>query len=43
MTETKYIVGAGRGGGKGGGGGGGRTPTEEDDTLQSVQFASRLT
>ena len=43
MTETKYIVGAGGGGGKGGGGGGGgRTPIEEDDTLQSVQFASVL-
>ena len=41
MTETKYIQGAGGGGGKGGGGGS-RTPTEADDTLQSVQFASVL-
>ena len=39
MTQTKYIAGAG-GGGKGGGGG--HTPTEADDTLQSVQFASVL-
>jgi predicted phage tail protein len=42
------IIGAGGGGGgggKGGGGGGGgtsRTPTEADDSLQSVQFASVL-
>ena len=44
MTQTKYIQGAGGGGGKGGGGGGGgsRTPTEADDTLQSIQFASVL-
>ena len=43
MTETKYIVGAGGGGGKGGGSRGeSRTPREEDDTLQSVQFASVL-
>ena len=41
MTQTKYIQGAG-GGGKGGGGGGGRTPTEADDSLQSIQFASVL-
>ena len=40
MTQTKYITGAG-GGGKGGGGGG-HTPTEADDTLQSVQHASVL-
>jgi len=39
MTQTKYIAGAG-GGGKGGGGS--HTPTEADDTLQSVQFASVL-
>ena len=39
MTQTKYIVGAG-GGGKGGGGS--HTPTEADDTLQSVQFATVL-
>ena len=36
-----YIQGAGGGGGKGGGGGN-RTPTEADDTLQSVQFANVL-
>ena len=45
MTETKYIQGAGGGGGggKGGGGGGGsRTPTEADDTLQSVQYGNVL-
>ena len=43
MTESKYIAGAGGGGGgKGGGGGGGRTPREENDTLESVQFASVL-
>ncbi len=40
MTETKYVAGAGGGGGKGGGGGG--TPTEADDTLQSIQFANVL-
>ena len=40
MTQTKYIAGAGGGGGKGGGGGG--TPTEADDTLQSIQFANVL-
>ena len=40
MTETKYI--AGSGGGKGGGGGAGRSPTEESDSLQSVQFAKVL-
>ena len=39
MTQTHYIQGAG-GGGKGGGGS--RTPTEADDTLQSVQFANVL-
>ena len=39
MTETKYI--AGSGGGKGGGGAG-RSPTEESDSLQSVQFAKVL-
>ena len=38
MTETKYVQGAG--GGKGGGGG--NTPTESDDTLQSIQFANVL-
>jgi len=39
------IIGAGGGGGGGKGGGGGgssRTPTEADDSLQSVQFASVL-
>ena len=41
MTQTKYVQGAGGGGGKGGGGGS-RTPTESDDTLQSIQFASVL-
>ena len=40
MTESKYIAGAGGGGGKGGGGG--SQPTEADDTLASVQFASVL-
>ena len=35
------VAGAGGGGGKGGGGGA-HTPTEADDTLQSVQFASVL-
>lgn len=37
--------GSGSGGGKGGGGGGGgqsHTPTEQDDSLQSVQYASIL-
>ena len=42
MTQTKYISGAGGGGGKGGGGGSSHTPTEADDTLQSVQFATVL-
>jgi hypothetical protein len=41
MTQTKYVQGAGGGGGKGGGGGG-HTPTEADDSLQSIQFASVL-
>lgn len=41
MTQTKYIAGAGGGGGKGGGGGS-HTPTEADDSLQSVQFATVL-
>ena len=37
------IQGSGGGGGKGGGGGGGsRTPTEADDSLQSVQHAKVL-
>ena len=40
MTQTKYIQGAG-GGGKFGGGSD-STPTEADDTLQSVQFANVL-
>jgi|TARA_R100000030_G_scaffold73723_2_gene56958 hypothetical protein len=40
MTQTKYIQGAGGGGGKGGGGS--RTPTEADDSLQSIQFANVL-
>jgi predicted phage tail protein len=40
MTQTKYVVGAG-GGGKGGGGSR-STPTESDDTLQSIQFANVL-
>jgi predicted phage tail protein len=40
MTQTKYVVGAGGGGGKGGGGR--STPTEQDDTLQSTQFANVL-
>jgi predicted phage tail protein len=40
MTQTKYIQGAG-GGGKFGGNNN-RTPTEKDDTLQSVQFANVL-
>ena len=42
MTKSKYIQGSGGGsasGGKAGGGGGGRTPTVEDDSLASVQFA----
>ena len=38
MTQTKYVQGFG--GGKGGGGG--NTPTESDDTLQSIQFANVL-
>ena len=38
MTESKYIKGSGGSGSKGGGGGG-RTPTVEDDSLASVQFA----
>ena len=38
MTQTKYVQGSG--GGKGGGGG--NTPTESDDTLQSIQFANVL-
>jgi predicted phage tail protein len=42
MTQTKYVVGAGGGGGKGGGGGSRSTPTEADDTLQSIQFANVL-
>ena len=43
MTQTKYVAGSGGGGGGGkGGGGGSHTPTEADDTLQSVQFASVL-
>ena len=36
------IAGAGGGGGGKGGGGSSHTPTEADDTLQSVQFASVL-
>ena len=40
MTQTKYVIGAGGGGGKGGGGR--STPTEQDDTLQSTQFANVL-
>lgn len=39
MKQTKYVQGAG-GGGKGGGGA--HTPTESDDTLQSIQFANVL-
>jgi predicted phage tail protein len=39
MTSTKYIRGAGGGGG-GKGGGGQHTPTEADDSLQSVQYAN---
>ena len=45
MTQTKYIQGAGNAnGGSGGkfGGGGRNTPTEQDDTLQSTQFANVL-
>ena len=38
MTQTKYVQGSG--GGKGGGGA--HTPTESDDTLQSIQFANVL-
>jgi len=40
MRKEKLILGSG-GGGKGGGGGG-RTPTEQDDSLSSEQFASVL-
>ncbi len=40
MTETKYIAGSG-GGGKGGGSAG-SSPTEEGDSLSSVQFAKVL-
>jgi len=40
MPEEKLILGSG-GGGKGGGGGS-RTPTEQDDTLSSEQFATVL-
>ena len=41
MTQTKYVSGSGGGSGsKDGGGGSSHTPTEADDTLQSVQFAS---
>ena len=39
MTSTKYIRGAGGGGGSKGGGGQ-HTPTEADDSLQSVQYAN---
>ena len=43
MTQTKYIQGAGGGSGENkGGGGGGSSPSEADDTLQSVQYASVL-
>ena len=42
MTETKYIQGAGGGGGGKGGGGGSKTPTEADDSLQSVQYGNVL-
>ena len=38
MTQAKYVQGFG--GGKGGGGA--HTPTESDDTLQSIQFANVL-
>ena len=41
MTQAKYVAGSGGGGG-GKGGSGSHTPTEADDTLQSVQFASVL-
>jgi predicted phage tail protein len=47
--EQHFLQGAGGGGGGGGGKGGGggsggqsRTPTEQDDSLQSVQYASVL-
>ena len=40
MLEEKFVLGSG-GGGKGGGGGS-RTPTEQDDTLSSEQFATVL-
>ena len=39
MTRTKYIRGAGGGGGQKGGGGQ-HTPTEADDSIQSVQMAN---
>ena len=43
MTQTKYVVGAGGGSGSGSKVGGGRSaPTEQDDTLQSTQFANVL-
>ena len=48
MIDERLLVqgaggGGGGGGGKGGGGGGGsRTPTEADDSLQSVQYAAVL-
>ena len=40
MTQTKYIQGAGGGGGKAGGSG--STPTEADDSLQSIQYGNVL-
>ena len=40
MLEEKFVLGSG-GGGKGGGGGS-RTPTEQNDTLSSEQFATVL-
>lgn len=44
MIEFIQGAGGGGGGGKGGGGGGGQshTPTEQDDSLQSVQYANVL-
>jgi predicted phage tail protein len=45
MIELIQGAGGGGGGGKGGGGGGGgeqHTPTEQDDSLQSVQYANVL-
>ena len=39
---TRIIHGAGGGGGGKGGGGGQRTPTESDDSLQSVQYGTVL-